>query len=84
MLTTKQLSEKAAFLVTFLTLSRYSLVLTLDQIVLPKTFSVSPFSLTNLLRVSSSSVIGSEIHEGVDGAAVKLLDLEKVTNKNVR
>ena len=37
-LTLKQLSEKTAFLVTFLTLSRYCLVLTLDQIYLPKKF----------------------------------------------
>ena len=35
-LTLKQLSEKTAFLVVFSTLSRYCLVLSLDQIYLPK------------------------------------------------
>ena len=37
--------------------------------------------MTILLRVSSILVLGSVVHEGADGAAVKLLDLEKVTNK---
>ena len=41
-LTLKQLSEKTAFLVAFSTLSRYFLVLTLDQIYLPKFFVISP------------------------------------------
>ena len=77
-LTIRQLFEKRAFLVAFSTLSKYCLVLTLDQIVLPKTFSISPFSLTVLLRVSSISVLGIVVHNGLDGAAVELIDLEKV------
>ena len=44
-LTLKQLSEKTAFLVVFLTLSRYCLDLTLDQIFLPN------FFILNLLIV---------------------------------
>ena len=39
---------------------------------------LSLFSLTVLLRVSSISILGSVVHEGLDGAAVELLDLEKV------
>ena len=39
-LTIKQLSEKTAFIVAFSTLSRYCLVLTLYQILLPKTLSI--------------------------------------------
>ena len=38
----------------------------------------SLLSLTVLLRASSLSVLGIVVHEGVDGAAVKLIDLEKV------
>ena len=41
-LTLKQISEKTAFLVVLLTLSRYCLALTLDQINLPKLFVISP------------------------------------------
>ena len=41
-LTLKQLSENTAFLVTFSTLSRYCLALTLDQIYLPKLFVIFP------------------------------------------
>ena len=79
MLTHKQLSEKKAFLVAFSTLSRYCLVFTLDRNDLPKSF-YSLFSLTVLLRVSSISVLGTVVHEGMDGATVELLDLEKVLN----
>ncbi len=79
MLTNKQLSEKTAFLVAFLTLSRYCLVPHLTKMSFPKLFS-SHFSLTVLLRVSSISVLGTVVHEGVDGTSVKLLDLEKVNN----
>ena len=39
---------------------------------------ISVFSLTVLLRVSSISVFGTVVHESMDGAAVNLLDLEKV------
>ena len=41
-LTLRQLSEKTTFLVTFSTLSRYCLGLTLDLIYLPKLFVISP------------------------------------------
>ena len=76
-LTHKQLSEKTAFLVAFSTLSRYCLVFSLDQNVLPKSF-YSLFSFTVLLRVSSISVLGTVVHDGLDGDTVKLLDLKKV------
>ena len=74
MLTLKQLSEKTAFLVAFLTLSRYCLVSHWTKLA----FYYSHFSLTVLLRVNSLLVLEIVVHEGVDGAAVKLLDLEKV------
>ena len=76
-LTLKQLSEKTAFLVVFSTLSRYGLVPHLTKMSFPNPFS-SLFSLTVLLRVRSISVLGSVVHQGLDGAAVKILDLEKV------
>ena len=66
-------------MVAFSTLSRYCLVFTHVRNVLPKSF-YSLFSLTVLLRVSSILVLGTVVHEGVDGATVKLLDLEKVLN----
>ena len=34
--------------------------------------------MTVLLRVNSLSVLGIVVHEGVDGATVKLIDLEKL------
>merc|ERR1712082_361343 len=73
-LTLKQLSEKTAFLVAFSTLSRYGLVTHLTKMSFPNPFS-SLFSLAALLRVSSISLVGSVVHDGVDGAAVELLDL---------
>ena len=77
-LSNKQLSEKTAFLVAFSTLSRYGLVPHLTKMSIPKSFICFRFSLTVLLRVSSISVLGSVVHDGLDGAAVQLLDLEKV------
>ena len=77
MLTNKQLSEKTAFLVAFSTLFRYGLVPHLTKMSFPNLF-ISLFSLTVLLRVSSISVLGTVVHDGLDGAAVELLDLEKV------
>ena len=76
-LSNKQLSEKTAFLVVFSTLSRYGLVPHLTKMSFPNLF-ISLFSLTVLLRVSSISVLGTVVHDGLDGATVKLLDLEKV------
>ena len=76
-LSNKQLSEKTAFLVAFSTLSRYGLVPHLTKMSFPNLF-ISLFSLTVLLRVSSISVLGTVVHEGMDGATVELLDLEKV------
>ena len=76
-LTLKQLSEKTAFLVAFSTLSRYGLVPNLTKMSFPNLF-LSLFTLTVLLRVSSISVLGSVVHNGLDSAAVKLLYLEKV------
>ena len=76
-LSNKQLSEKTAFLVAFSTLSRYGLVPHLTKMSFPNLF-ISLFSLTVLLRVSSILVLGSVVHDGLDGAAVELLDLEKV------
>ena len=76
-LTLKQLSEKTAFLVAFSTLSRYSLVPHSTKMSFPNPFLIL-FSLTVLLRVSSISVLGSVVHDGLDGAAVELLDLEKL------
>ena len=73
-LTLKQLSEKTALLVAFSTLSRYGLVPHLTKMSSPNPFSFF-FSSTVLLRVSSISVFGSLVHEGLDGAVVKLLDL---------
>ena len=78
-LSNKKLSEKKIFLVVFSTLSRYGLVPHLTKMSFPNLF-ISLFSLTVLLRVSSISVLGTVVHEGVDGASVKLLDLEKVNN----
>ena len=67
-LTLKQLSEKTAFLVAFSTLSRYGLVPRLSKMSFPNIFS-SLFSLTLLLRVSIISVMGSVVHDRLDGAA---------------
>ena len=75
-LTLKQLSEKTAFPVAFSTLSRYYLVPHLTKFTFPN-FEYSHLSLTVLLRVSSLSVLGIVVHEGMDGAAVKLIVLEK-------
>ena len=75
--TLKKLSEKTAFLVVFLTLSRYCLVLHLTKFTFPN-FEYSHLFLTVLLRASSLSVLGTVVHEGVDGATVELIDLEKV------
>ena len=76
-LTLRQLSEKTAFLVAFLTLSRYSLVPHLTEFTFPN-FEYSHLSLTVLLRASSLLVLGIVVHEGVDGATVKLINLEKI------
>ena len=76
-LTLKKLSEKTAFLVAFSTLSRYGLVPHLTKISFPNPF-LSLFSLTVLLRVSSISVLGSVVHDGLNGAVVEPLDLQKV------
>ena len=70
-LTLKQLSEKTAFLVAFSTLSRYGLVPHLTKMSFPNPF-LSLFSLTVLLRVSSISVLGSVVHEGLNRPAVEL------------
>ena len=76
-LSLKKLSWKTVFLVAFSTLSRYGLVPHLTKMSFPNPF-LSLFSLTVLLRVSSISVLGSVVHNGLDGATVELLDLEKV------
>ena len=70
-LTLKELSEKTAFLVAFSTLSRYGLVPHLTKMSFPNPF-LSLFSLTVLLRMSSISVLGSVVHEGLDRATVEL------------
>ncbi len=61
----------------FSTLSRYCLVSHLTLFAFPN-FKYSLLSLTFLLRVSNLLVSGKVVHEGVDGATVKLIDLEKV------
>ena len=40
---------------------------------------MTPTSLIVLLRVSSLTVLGAGVHDGVDGAVVELVSLEKVT-----
>ena len=79
-LTLKQVSEKRAFLVAFLTLSRYCLDLTLDQIYLPKLFVISP--LPDCPTESEQCFgLGARIHEEWDGISIKLVSLEKITLK---
>ena len=75
----KQLSEKTAFLVVFSTLSRYCLVSHWTELAIPELLLFS-FLFDCPSQSEQSISLGTVVHEGVDGAIFKLLDLEKVNN----
>ena len=79
-LTLKQLSEKTGFLLVFSTLSRYRLVPHLTKMSFPSPFFVS-FLHDCPTQSEQLPVLGSVVHEGLDGATVKLLDLENIIDK---